>query len=96
MNNNTTLMNFRAPNQVKDEFNKICKLTCTTMTSEIVRFMMEFVSEGNKKIKNYQIESDQVNESTINPKLERYGDLIKDPSTSTWVSVDDWNNNYGL
>ncbi len=87
---NTTLMNFRAPNQVKNDFNQICKLTCTNMTAEIVRFMMEFISEGNQRIKDRQIKP------TIDPNVERYGNLIKDPSTSTWVSVDEWNNNYGL
>jgi hypothetical protein len=91
--NNTTLMNFRAPNQIKSDFNHICKLTRTTMTSEIVRFMMEFISEGNQKIKFHKIES---NQSTIDPTVERYGNLIKDPSTSTWVTADEWNNNYGL
>ena len=93
---NTTLMNFRAPNQVKNEFNQICKLTCTNMTAEIVRFMMEFTSEGNKKIKDYQIESNQVDKSDINSTVERYGNLIKDPSTSTWITADEWNNTCGL
>jgi len=94
--NNTTLMNFRAPNQVKNEFNRVCKLTCTTMTSEIVKFMMNFITEGNQRIKKYQIEPIKVTEPTIDQTVERHGNLIKDPSTSTWVTVDEWNNNYGL
>jgi len=91
--NNTTLMNFRAPKQIKNEFNQICKLTRTNMTAEIVRFMMEFISEGNQKIKLYRIGG---NQSTIDPTVERCGNLVKDPSTSTWITVDEWNNNYGL
>jgi len=89
---NTTLMNFRAPNQVKNEFNQICKLTCTNMTAEIVRFMMDFVSERSQRVKDCQIESSQVN----NPTLERHGNLIKDPISGTWVNKSDWGNNYEL
>ena len=85
-NTNTTLMNFRAPNEIKEEFNYICRMTSTTMTSEIVRFMMRFITEGNKKIKQHNIES-----QLISPNIERQGNLIKDPLTSTWVSIENWN-----
>ena len=93
---NTTLLNFRAPDEIKDDFMKVCQLNCTTMTSEFVKFMLDFISEGNKRIQNYKVESSNLNNKSIDPTIERYGNLIKDPSTSTWVTADEWDNNYGL
>ncbi|CAC9538247.1 hypothetical protein [uncultured Gammaproteobacteria bacterium] len=58
---NTTLLNFRVTNQVKDDFMTICKLNCTSMTSEIVRFMNRYISDESKRFKSYQIESMEIN-----------------------------------
>ena len=40
---NTTLLNFRVTDQVKDDFMTTCRLNCTSMTSEIVRFMNQYM-----------------------------------------------------
>ena len=93
---NTTLLNFRAPDEIKDDFMKVCQLNCTTMTSEFVKFMLEFISEGNERIQNYKVESNNLNNKSVDPVIERHGHLIKDPSTSTWITADEWNNNCGL
>lgn len=39
----TTLLNFRVTDQVKDDFMTTCKLNCTSMTSEIVMFMNQYI-----------------------------------------------------
>lgn len=91
---NTTLLNFRAPNDIKDDFMKVCKLNCTTMTSEFVKFMLEFISEGSNRVKDYQTEFENCNKEFTNSNLERHGNLIKDPVSGTWVSESDWRNNY--
>ena len=88
---NTTLLNFRAPDRIKDDFMEVCKLNCTTMTSELVKSMLEFISEGNERIRSYETESNKLNnQSTADSTLERHGNLIKD-TNGTWVNANDWN-----
>jgi len=59
---NTTLMNFNVPTNVKDDFQTVCRLNCTSMTSELVRFINTFISTENKRFKSYKIESKEINE----------------------------------
>ena len=68
--NITTLMNFNVPIQVKDDFQTVCRLNCTTMTSELVRFITIFISDENKRFQSYKIESKEINELKRN-KLDR-------------------------
>lgn len=93
---NTTLLNFRAPDEIKDDFMRVCRLNCTTMTSEFVKFMLEFISEGNERIQNYKSESRNLNNKSIDKTLEHHGGLIKDPLTTTWITIDEWNKKYDL
>ena len=64
------------------------------MTSEIVRFMNQYISDENKRFKRYQIESKEINNSRKQkikqPIYETHGNLIKDPLTQTWISKDTW------
>jgi len=82
---NTTLLNFRVTDQVKNDFMTTCKLNCTTMTSEIVRFMNKYISDENKRFKSYQIDSQEINELKrrrldIFPiQEETIGDLLTTP-----------------
>lgn len=86
---NTTLMNFRVPNQIKNDFNKVCKSRCSNMTAETVRFMMEFISKNDSNGKDKTIQK-QFNGTVI----EQHGNLVKDPITQTWVNKSDWENCY--
>jgi hypothetical protein len=56
------------------------------MTSEIVRFMNQYISSESKRFKSYQIESKEINDlkrQRLNqPIYETHGDMIKD----TWES----------
>ena len=84
---NTTLLNFRVTDQVKNDFMTTCKLNCTTMTSEIVRFMNKYISDENKRFKSYQIDSQEINELKrrrldrfpIQTQEETIGDLLTTP-----------------
>ncbi len=91
---NTKLLNFRVTDQVKDDFMTTCKLNCTNMTSEIVRFMGKYISDENQRFKQYQIESKEINnlkrERLNQPIYETHGNLIKDPVTQTWVDKNTW------
>ena len=95
---NTTLLNFRVIDQVKDDFMTTCKLNCTSMTSEIVRFMNQYISDESQRFKTYQIESKEINnlkKKRLNqPIYETHGNMIKDPVTQTWVDKNTWENSY--
>ena len=65
------------------------------MTSEIVRFMSQFITDEIKRFKDYQNDSKEIEHlkkkrSTNNikrtPEYETHGDMIKDPLTQTWVN----------
>ncbi len=95
---NTTLLNFRVTDQVKDDFMTTCQLNCTSMTSEIVRFMNQYISDENKRFKSYQIDSKEINDlkrrKLNQPVYERHGNLIKDPVTQTRVNKTTWESSY--
>ena len=59
---NTTLMNFNIPNQIKDDFHTVCKFNQTSMTSELVRFINNYISSENTRFKSYQMTSKELNE----------------------------------
>jgi regulatory protein YycI of two-component signal transduction system YycFG len=57
----TTLMNFRAPDRIKDDFQNTCKLSSTNMTSELVKFMMDYVVKENERFGDYEFVSKRLN-----------------------------------
>jgi len=59
---NTTLMNFNIPNQIKNDFHTVCKFNQSTMTSEIVRFINNYISQESTRLKQYQVSSKELNE----------------------------------
>ena len=95
---NTILLNFRVTDQVKEDFMTTCKLNCTSMTSEIVRFMSQYISDECKRFKSYQIESKEINDlkkRKLNQTVyETHGNLIKDPITQTWIKKENWEELY--
>lgn len=42
-NSEVTLMNFRVPKELKEEFQYLCKVNQTPMTKELVTFMKAFI-----------------------------------------------------
>jgi len=95
---NTKPLNFRVTDQLKDDFMTTCKLNCTTMTSEIVKFMSKYISDESQRFKQYQIESREINNlkrQKLNQTVyETHGDMIKDPTTQTWVNKNTWETSY--
>ncbi len=59
---NTTMMTMNIPNQIKDDFKTVCTFNQSTMTSEIVRFINNYISQEHIKLKQYQISSKELNE----------------------------------
>ncbi len=59
---NTTLMNFNIPDQIKQDFHTVCKFNQTSMTSELVRFINNYISQENTRLKQYQVSSKELNE----------------------------------
>ena len=59
---NTTLMNFNIPNQIKDDFKTVCTFNQSTMTSELVRFINNYISSENTRFKSYHMTSKELNE----------------------------------
>ncbi|MBT6402406.1 hypothetical protein HOK09_03010 [Candidatus Woesearchaeota archaeon] len=94
----TTLLNFRVTSQVKEDFMTTCRLNCTSMTSEIVRFMNQYISNESKRFKSYQMESKEINDlkkRRLKQSIhETHRDLVKDPLTQTWVNKSIWESSY--
>ena len=54
------LINFRVPNQTKNDFLNVCKLNCTTMTGELVRFMKNYILEESQRLIECSDRSSQI------------------------------------
>jgi hypothetical protein len=79
----TVLMNIRVPNDLKNLFQSKCRSHHSYMTTELIRFMKEFTKEENVITFNQQ---------TINTsEPERWGHLVKDPNTQTWMTINEYN-----
>jgi len=55
-----TLMNFLINKKTKTDFGKVCKLSNTNMSSEINRFIRDFIKEQNEYFKENIITSNEV------------------------------------
>mgnify|MGYP004001652351 CR=1 FL=1 len=59
---NTTMMTMNIPNQIKDDFKTVCTFNQSTMTSEVVRFINNYISQESSRLKQYQQTSKEINE----------------------------------
>lgn len=79
----SVLMNIRVPDELKNQFQSKCRDNHTYMTTELIRFMKEFTKKEHIKV---------VYQKPINRnEPERWGNLIKDPSTHTWMDINEYN-----
>ena len=78
----TVLMNIRVPDNLKNQFQSKCRNSHTYMTTELIRFMKEFTKDETVKVV-YQ-------EPIKHKQPERWGHLIKDPNTQTWMTIDEY------
>lgn len=89
----SVLMNIRVPEELKDTFHGVCKENHTYMTTEIIRFIKTFVIEQSKVASTTPkrpCSHDENNRNVDPDKLERWGNLVKDPLSKTWVNIDDF------
>lgn len=71
--NTTTLITLNVPNKIKDDFYTVCKVNQSSMTSEIVRFMNNFISDEVERFKQNSVNTQEINEfkqriSSVPPK----------------------------
>lgn len=89
------LMNFRIPITLKTQFNEICKSKRTAMTSEMIRMITGYVRTAIKEdleFANLKNREDRKEVTKKEDRVERWGSLIKDPITQTWVSEEEYRN----
>ena len=55
----TQLMNFRIPKELKNDFNSICRIKHTAMTTELLRLIKAFIKEEINEQKNYQVSKEK-------------------------------------
>ena len=79
----SVLMNIRVPDELKNQFQSKCRDNHTYMTTEIIRFMKDFTKEEQLKV----VYQKHINRN----EPERWGNLIKDPSTHTWMDINEYN-----
>jgi hypothetical protein len=87
----STLMNVRIPEDLKDDFQDVCKRNHTYMTTEIIRFMKEFVSREIDDELSHQTRLRSLERPTSTEKgLDTWGNLVQNPITKTWMSKDEY------
>ena len=87
-------MNFRLPEDLKDEFYLICKRKHTYMTSELVRFIIRFVREEVSNEYDLQDKLKKLERPTSKEsKLNTWGSRIQDPITKTWMTKEEYYKN---
>ena len=81
----SVLMNVRVPEELKDNFQSICRENHTYMTTEIIRFIKRFV---NDEILDPAPPPKLAKPTFTKPTLENmWGDVLnKDSDTTTWES----------
>ena len=81
---NTTMMTMNIPNQIKDDFKTVCTFNKSTMTSEVVRFINNYISQESSRLKQYQQTSKEINELkqrklTTKPPIQPQHRTFKEP-----------------
>lgn len=75
-------MNIRVPDDLKSLFQSKCRNNHTYMTTELIRFMKEFTREERVEVVYRDVPRKH--------EPERWGNLIKDPNTQTWMTVEEY------
>lgn len=53
-NQSTILLNLRVPVKLKNEFHQICKKHRTSMSSQLIQFMVQYVRDETRNELDYQ------------------------------------------
>ena len=85
------LMNVRIPEDLKDDFQEICRRNHTYMTTEIIRFMKEFVTKEVDRELSHQTSLRSLERPTsMENCLDQWGDLVQNPLTKTWMPKEEY------
>ena len=85
------LVNMRIPEDLKEDFQEICKRNHTYMTTEIIRFMKDFVTREVDQELSYQMSLTSLDRPTSRERnLDTWGDLIQNPLTKTWMPKEEY------
>ncbi len=77
----TSLLNFRIPNELKHEFHLLCAENHTRMTTEMIRMIKEFVKRESIEQDAYKL-AKQVSEKKSRSEVQ--GGSVKCPYTGVW------------
>jgi hypothetical protein len=78
---NTPQTTLRIPSGMKTEFQQLCKEKHTTMTTEVIRFIGDYIYK----------------ETGRKEKIQSLGnDLIQHPVTKTWMTKNEYNRGLNL
>lgn len=87
----SVLVNIRIPEDLKDEFQLICRKNHTYMTTEIIRFLKDFIRQDVSSKSRLQKDLRSLERTTSQEKsLSSWGGLIQDPVTKTWMSKEEY------
>jgi len=85
------LMNVRIPTDLKEGFQEICKRKHTYMTTEIIRFMKDFVTREVDQELPYQSDLKSLDRPTSSERnLDTWETLIQNPLTKTWMPKEEY------
>jgi hypothetical protein len=84
----TTLINIRLPEDLKYDFQNLCRQRHTYMTTEIIRFIYQFIDQEDKRQASRRHTSDRPL-----PELNTYGHLVQDPVSKTWMTREEYKRN---
>ena len=85
------LVNMRIPEDLKEDFQEICKRNHTYMTTEIIRFMKDFVTREVDQELSYQSSLTSLDRPTSRERnRDTWGNLIQNPLTKTWMPKEEY------
>lgn len=89
------LINFRVSKKTKQIFDDVCRFNHTNRTTMLINLMRRHINEMTPQIDEYSKNTKTISkvlesESKSNNKPERWGNLIKDPITQTWIPSDQY------
>lgn len=82
----TQLMNFRIPSDLKDNFNLICKLKHTAMTTELLKLITSFIKEETNEQIKYQASLEKLKKiNRPEEKYKKWDSFIYSIKNSKWL-----------
>jgi uncharacterized protein YpmS len=82
----TTLMNFRIPNDLKNDFNIICKIKHTAMTAELLKLIKMFIKDEISEEMKYKLSIEDLRKiDKPEAQYKKWGSFIYDIKNGKWL-----------